>query len=282
MKCFRKEKMTDYFDRIYNGKSCDIKKGLSLLYPELSYNEINMLIRRRDVFINGQRKSHGDLAIGDNVSIFLKPDSIKLRVSFEDNNFIAIYKKKGLQSTGEFSFESFVNYKYSSDYILLHRLDTNTEGILLFAKNQNYADIMKKAMAEGMVKKHYYATVYGNLDKEKTLCLWLKKDSDKGIVKTFDKKAVGAELAETRIIPLSRQNGNTLVEAIITKGKTHQIRASLAHIGHFILGDSKYGIDSINRKFGFSKQQLTAYKIVFDIKDYSKLSYLNGLEIEMQ
>ena len=274
--------MTDYFTRNYMGKSCDIKKGLSLLYPDLSYNEINKLLRRRDVFVNGQRQTSGNLSQGDEVSLFFKPDNVKLNVCYEDKNFIAIYKKKGLQSTGDVSFENLVNYKFSANYILLHRLDTNTEGILLFAKTTLYADLMKKAMGEGKVKKHYYATVYGNIDKEKTISIWLKKDADKGVVKTYDKKTAGADFVETHHIPLSRQNGNTLVEAIITKGKTHQIRASLAHIGHFILGDSKYGMDSINRKFGFSKQQLTAFKLVFEIPENSKLSYLNGVEMEIK
>ncbi len=266
--------MTDYFTRVYSGKPCELRAVLSFLFPELSFNQLNKMLRQKDVSVNGKRTTAGDVENGDVVSLYCKPDNVTVNISYSDENYLIAYKKRGLRSDGEYSFEGLVNYKFGSDYILMHRLDTNTDGLLVFAKSQAACELMRKAMDDGLVEKHYYATVHGIVDKPVMLKGWLTKDADKGIVRVFDNKVKGSEYAETYINPLKKTGTDTLLEAVITKGRTHQIRAMLKYFGHFIIGDGKYGDMAVNKKAGFSKQQLTAYKLVFSAK--SELGALSG------
>jgi len=273
--------MTDYFTRVFEGKSTDLKKSLALLFPEFSYNEINKFLRCKDVKINGKRTTESNLNTGDTVSIYCMPNKINLSPIYDDAHYSIFFKKRGLQSDGYPSLESLVKYKYGDNYTLMHRLDTNTEGLLIFSKDEEYTIEMRKIMDEEKVEKHYFAKVYGIIQKTSILKGWLVKKENIGLVKVYHKQVTQSEYCETKIIPITTEKGTTLLEVIITKGRTHQIRAMLADNGTFILGDSKYGRDDINKKYGYSKQQLTAFKIVFHTGKDGKLAYLNGKEISI-
>jgi Pseudouridylate synthases, 23S RNA-specific len=138
-----------------------------------------------------------------------------------------------------------------------------------------------RAFSGHFVEKHYLARVYGTLQKDATLHGWLSKDSNAGVVKVFDEKVKGAAEIITTYKVLGVDGNTTLLDVMIFGGKTHQIRAHLAHTGHFILGDGKYGRDEINRNYGFKKQQLTANKLVFNFPKNSPLFYLNSTKIEL-
>lgn len=270
--------MDNYFNRKYKGKEQRLNKVLSLIYPELSYSELMKLIRKKDVFVNGKKIS-GDITInnGDMLNLFYKPSEINIKEIYYDDNMLILYKNKGIVSDGEYSFEGIVKYKYGDTVKLLHRLDTNTDGLLVFSRNAKAYQKLREAMREHKIDKYYYARVNGRIqEKEKTLKGYLVKNSNIKTVKIYDKQISGGDYVEANIKVLSYDGETTYLEVMIHSGKTHQIRAQLAHYGHFILGDSKYGNDEINRSFGIKKQQLTAYKIVFNVDKDQTIGYLSG------
>ncbi len=270
--------MSSYFCRYYSGKVQRLSKALPIVYPELGYAELMRILRKKDIFVNGKRiGADTDLNSGDSVDLYLTPQAVTVREIYADNNILVLFKNRGVVSDGEYSFEGLVKYKYGAECRLLHRLDTNTEGLLMFSRRAAVYDELRNAMKEGKIIKYYYARVNGKVkDRERVLKGYLKKDSLKGIVKIFDKPTEGADYVEAEIKTLSYEGDSTLLEVKICGGKTHQIRAQLAHYGHFILGDSKYGKDEINRMYNLKRQQLTAYKIVMDINDNGLLGYLKN------
>jgi len=258
---------TDYFKRksIINGS---ISKVLGQIYPELSYNFLMKLLRKKDVFLNGKRAAENSVVkMGDELDLFLRPDLVPIKVVFKNEDIMAVYKPKGVQSDGEPSFSSLVKYVYPSS-ILMHRLDTNTDGLLLFALNSKAEKIVGQAMKTGMIQKEYKAVVYGEVDwKDKTLIGYLVKDPLKGKVRIYDHNLKGAERVELKASTKSIKDGTTTLSVIICGGKTHQIRAQLAAAGYFILGDGKYGDDRINKLYNKKSQELTAVKLSFKLDD---------------
>ncbi|NCA67538.1 MAG: RluA family pseudouridine synthase [Clostridia bacterium] len=275
--------MTDYFKRAYKGKEQSLTKVLQSLFCDLQYNELMKLLRKKDVFVNGKRVS-SDILIkdGDSLELYYQPSQISVREIYSDDNILVVFKNKGMISDGDYSFEGLMKYKYGDNCELMHRLDTNTEGLLMFSRNKKAYNELRQAMKDEKIDKYYYAKVNGKVkDKEKILQGYLKKDSAKGMVKVYDKPVEGADYVEAYIKTLSYEGETTQLEVRISGGKTHQIRAQLAHYGHFIIGDGKYGNDEINRRNNTKKQQLTAYKLVFKLDNSSFLSYLNNKNIEI-
>lgn len=270
--------MSDYFAREYTYSDKPILKGLVLLYPELPYALLAKLLRKRDVFVNFSRASEDcKLRMGDRVDLFCAPDMVGLKVLYRDDNLLALYKPKGVASDGERSFETLAAYCFG-DVKLLHRLDTNTDGILLFALNERAYEILRAGMQDKQITKYYRARVWGKMPMgERTLSGFLFKDSVKGKVRISDVKVKGSVPVSCVVRPVGYEGNTTHVELILHGGKTHQLRAQLAHDGHFILGDGKYGDDRINREFGFGKQLLTAYGVRFDF--HPDPLGLNGVEI---
>ncbi len=271
-----------YFERTYYGKVQRLQKALNFVYHELRHSEIMMLLRKKKITVNGARPPLDSVVNeGDKLSIFLPPSLIKIEVAYEDNNVFVAYKPRGIISDGEHSFEGLVKYKLGDNYKLVHRLDTNTEGLLLFAKNTAAYNDLVTATKKGQIKKYYRAKVFGII-KNSTFVLehYLVKDTEKGLVKVYKSKFPNsiAVRSEGKVIEYGAEW--TDIEVMIKEGKTHQIRAQLAEYGHFILGDSKYGIGEVNRRYNYKKQQLTAYKIIFDIDKSNNLYYLNSHIIE--
>lgn len=275
--------ISKYFERKYTGKEQRLQKALSFIYPELTYSELMKLLRKKDIYINGKTASINSLLVScDIVKLYYQPSAIKIKVVYSDDNVIIAYKGRGIVSDGDCSFEGLVKYKYGDNCALLHRLDTNTDGILIFSKNNKAYEAILAAMKEGKIEKYYHARVNGIIKQNRiTLEGYLQKDSDKGLVKIFNNPVKGASFVKCEVKVLDYEDNSTNVEVMILGGKTHQIRAQLAAFGHFILGDSKYGNDEINKKYGFKKQQLTAYKIVFRLNKNADYSYLNNLDIHI-
>ena len=114
---------------------------------------------------------------------------------------------------------------------------------------------------------------------------YLTKNEDKNIVKVTKKQYEGSKEIKTKYKALSKDKTNdlTLVEVELLTGRTHQIRAHFASIGHPLLGDGKYGTNKLNKSFGYKKQFLYSYKLIFNMDDYAGiLSYLNGRCFEVK
>lgn len=253
----------------------------------LSYNSIRKLLRQKDVKVNDKRiKDDVVLSVGDYVLVYL-PDfeTFNLKVVFEDENVIIVFKPRKIETVseqGETDLIKVVSDYLSSECYAVHRLDRNTEGLVVFAKNTEAKKSLDIAIKKRKIEKYYLALVNGVLSKDSDdMIAYLKKDSAKAIVDIVDEPKNGYEKIETKYKLLKVDNDVSLVEVELVTGKTHQIRAHFAHIGHFVIGDEKYGDSRINKIYKSRYQNLCAYKLVFHFESGDFLSYLDGKVIEL-
>ena len=161
---------------------------------------------------------------------------------------------------------------------LCNRIDRNTGGIVIAAKNAASLRAMNEKIKQNQVSKFYLCAAHGKMPKKaETLRGYLRKDSEKNLVTVSDTPLKGGKNIETRYRVLREKNGNSLLEVELITGRTHQIRAHLAHVGHPLLGDGKYGKNRAEKGRGYKYQALYAYKLMFDpVEGDSVLSYLEG------
>lgn len=157
-------------------------------------------------------------------------------------------------------------------------------GLVLFAKNENTLKILLNSFKNKEIEKHYRCIVC-NIPKKKkeTLKAYLFKDNKKSIVYISDSKLKGYQEIKTSctVLDSNLKQNISFLDVELHTGKTHQIRAHLAHIGCPILGDGKYGINKINKKFNCNHQLLVSYSLKFHFKDKNALCYLNEKEFKL-
>ena len=153
------------------------------------------------------------------------------------------------------------------------------------AKNENALQILLEKFKNREIDKYYTATVYGILPKKQArLEAYLFKDSKKSMVYISDifKKGYQKIVTSYKVIDEDKQNNTSILDIKLETGRTHQIRAHLAHIGFPIIGDGKYGINQVNKRFNQKYQMLTSYKLNFNFSsDSGFLKYLNKKEISI-
>jgi len=270
-------------ERQYLGGEKPLKKVLSDLFPEIPYSELRACLRRRDVKVDGVRASIDDLPVSSGATIVIYPKNKKqIKIFYEDDNILVCYKPKGIASEGEVSFETAVRAD-RPEARLTHRLDTNTDGVILFSKTDLAYDEIYTAMKEGRILKEYRAEVYGHpaAKGEVSLDYYYKKDAEQGRALLSDKPLSGYVPVHISFSVLESKPFGAVLRVFLHKGKTHQIRAMLARYGHFILGDGKYGDDEINRALKVKKTLLTAFALRFSFPEKSPLSYLNTITISL-
>lgn len=260
----------------------------------LSYSLFCNILRKKDIKINGKRVNKDVILYkGDEVLVYIadslleQKNSIDLNIIFEDENILFINKPINLEVTGNNSLTTLVHKKYENfDFkpMPCHRIDRNTTGLVLFAKNEKSLEILLSKFKNHEIEKHYLALVYGHPSyNSKKIEAYLFKDNKKSMVYISDapKKGYSKIITSYNILE-KRPNNTSILDVEIETGKTHQIRAHLAHLGYPIIGDGKYGKNDINKQFNRKTQMLCSYKIIFKFKTNADiLNYLNNSCFEL-
>lgn len=275
----------------YDGKNLD--KLVLDFFPALSYNTLYKALRKKDIKINGKRINTNVIVHkNDEITLYISDELleniVELDTIYEDNNIIVINKPINIEVTGSNSLTSQLQKKYKDNIFKpmpCHRLDRNTSGLVLFAKNEVSLNILFDKFKNHEIEKSYRALVYGIPSPQSArLESYLFKDSKKARVYISDSFKKGYKKIITYYSVIKTfENNTSLLDIKIETGRTHQIRAHLAHIGHPIIGDGKYGYNNINKSLGIKYQQLCSYNFKFKFtSDAGILNYLNNLTITLK
>lgn len=268
-----------------NKQKTTLKQALMQEIEGMTSSLVFFMLKRKDVLIDGKRQNKDVELFGkEQIRCYFDQNQLKNKyeIMFEDDNVLIVNKSPGIEvCDGEENVEKSLNSKGVKCWAV-HRIDRNTEGLVLFAKNTLAKNILEKAIKDkSQIKKTYVCEVVGNpnfdhiIDKK-----YLKKDSKKSFVKIYEHCVTGAHEIVTEFEVVKRLEQTSIVKATLFTGRTHQIRAHLSFFGNPIVGDGKYGDYETNRKMHAKTQHLTAAQIDFCLSD-EKLSYLNGKHFEV-
>lgn len=259
-------------------------------FSNLKNSTIYKTLRKKDIKINDKRISENCvLKTGDELKIYIADDLLfsqkDIPIIYEDENIVVFDKPIDIEVTGENSLTSYAQKKYGAKANPCHRLDRNTSGLVLFAKNNTSLNELLNAFKNHTIEKHYICLVVGipHKDYEK-LEAYLFKDAKKSLVYISNKQMPGYQkiITHYKVLKKNLDKNISLLDVQLETGKTHQIRAHLAYIGHPIIGDGKYGLNKINKDFKQKTQLLSSYSLSFNLDSSSKLSYLNNLTIKQK
>lgn len=236
-------------------------------------------MRSRDIKVNGARADGNImLATGDEVTYYTtaaeeaKPSHT---VAYEDQNVLVADKFSGV-STEALCTE----LGEDGEVYAVHRIDRNTAGLIVFAKTSAAETELLRAFKNRGVIKNYLAVCKNRFKRDSgTLEAYLGKNALSSTVNIYPNPKRGTERIVTEYRVIEKRGDLALVEITLHTGKTHQIRAHMAHIGCPVLGDNKYGDRDLNRKYSLARQRLLAVRLEF-VALGGEIEYLNGLNIQ--
>lgn len=255
-------------------EECELLEFLLAKFTNLSRNAVKSILSGHYVSVNGAPVSQYNLKLSkDDVVIVSKQRISKknrqdLPIIFENEEFILINKPSGLLTIPSDNEKGRTAYRMVNDYIqqkdkhsriyVVHRLDEDTSGVLMFAKNPKIKDILQKEWSEIVLERGYFAVVEGRMQKqEDTLINFLKENSLNLMYVTNDK--IKGKKCVTHYKVIKENKEYSLLDVNIDTGRKNQIRVQLGNIGHYVIGDDKYGEPSDPIK----RLGLHAYKLKF-------------------
>jgi len=264
-------------------EECKLSEFLKKKYPFIGYSVIQKLIRKKEIKVNNKRVADDVLLkMNDVICVYTSNIySTKIEIVYQDDNIIIVNKPAGIEvCDSENSLEKLLFLQYQIKVFAAHRLDMNTKGLIMLAKTQNAKNELEKAFKNHDLNKLYLVQVFGTPKNQEKLVAYLKKNSDESYVQISNTAKPGYVKILTNYKLIKSENGISTLEIDLLTGKTHQIRAHLAHIGLPVVGDDKYGDKELNKKIKKHRQQLVAYKLEF-VSLGGELSYLNGKSFQI-
>lgn len=236
---------------------------------------VKKLLRQKDVKINSVRTNKNlNLKHADKVEVYIheaKLEPFKIDKAYEDESVLIVYKMPHIETCGINGLEGKLGV------LPVHRLDRNTEGLIIFAKTEQAKADLENCFRKKLVTKNYLCEVYGDTNfSGEVKTAYLYKDAKASIVRILDTFQNGSVEIKTKFTTIHHGLNRSVVECGLLTGKTHQIRAHLAHLGHFIIGDNKYGDKSINRFYGKNIQTLSCFEISFPKLEEKNLQGISG------
>ncbi len=298
-----------------NDENQRLDKFVTKLCRNMPQSFMYKAIRKKNIKVNGKKSDISyRLQEGDKVDLYINDEFFEdapsndsyrtltpsLNIVYEDENILLMDKPSGLIVHDDDSEKVNTLLNHMKAYLfqkgeyqpdkensfvpsLCNRIDRNTQGIVIAAKNARALKIINQKIKNREIKKFYLCLVQGSLkNKSATLEGYLVKNTEQNRVYIHNKKVEGAKSIATKYKVLSEGALTSLVEVELLTGRTHQIRAHFASIGHPLAGDGKYGTNEFNKKVGLKTQALCSYKLKFEFKDKNELSYLNGKSFEVK